>query len=58
MLFHLADHLHQLLVTDAVARGDLHALVVFARADAAEYELLADLYRQFRAMGLGDQIQH
>ncbi|MNL48364.1 hypothetical protein D3C87_1712230 [compost metagenome] len=58
MLFHLADHMHQFLVADAVARGDFHALVVFARADAAKHELLADLDRQLRAMGLGDQIQH
>ncbi|MNP54556.1 hypothetical protein D3C76_1491210 [compost metagenome] len=58
MLLHLTNHLHQFLVTDAITRGDFHALVVFARADAAEHELFADLDRQFRAVGLGDQIQH
>ncbi|MCY1441512.1 hypothetical protein D9M71_578300 [compost metagenome] len=58
VLLHLADHVNQLLVADAITGGDFHALMVFARADAAKHELLADLDRQLRAMGLGDQIQH
>ncbi|MNY68387.1 hypothetical protein D3C86_2061400 [compost metagenome] len=58
MLFHLPNHMHQFLVADAITRGDFHALVVFARANAAKYELFTDLDRQLRAMGLGDQIQH
>ncbi|MNL14844.1 hypothetical protein D3C87_1358040 [compost metagenome] len=58
MLLHFPDHMNKLLVADAIARGNFHALVVFARADAAEHELFADLDRQLRTVGLGDQIQH
>ncbi|MNC67769.1 hypothetical protein D3C75_1183010 [compost metagenome] len=55
---HLADHLHELLVADAVTAGDLHALVVLALANAPEHELLGYLHSQLAAMGLADQVKH
>lgn len=58
MPLHLADHLHQLAVAHPIAGRHLQALVVLARADAAEHELLGNLHRQLRAVGLGDQVEH
>ncbi len=58
LLLHLSDHVHQFLVGGAVARSDLHALVVLARADAAQYELFGHLNRQLGAVRLGDQVEH
>ena len=55
---HLANHLHQLLVADAIAAGDLHALVVLSLADTSEHELLRHLHRQFTTVGLGNQVEH
>ncbi|MNY69171.1 hypothetical protein D3C86_2070680 [compost metagenome] len=58
MVLHFANHMHQLLVADAIARCHLHALVILAGAYAAQHELLGNLNRELRAVGMGDQVEH
>ncbi len=58
LLFYHVDHLNQLAIMDAVARRDLHALMIAPLPDAFDDELFRHLRREFRAMLARDEIRH